>query len=53
MRFADNADNLYVLPAGLPVHLEFFVLAAHAGTANVSVVDTARHEVRPPTFPAL
>ncbi|KAL7416205.1 hypothetical protein BDY24DRAFT_381345 [Mrakia frigida] len=45
MQFEDNQENVYTIPANSPVHIEIFVLAGHAGTANLSVVDVERNEV--------
>lgn len=47
MTFEDNQDNVYSFPANSPVHVELFILAGHAGTANLSVVDVDSNEVGP------
>jgi hypothetical protein len=44
MTYEDNAHNVYTIPANSAVHLEIFILAAHSGTANLSVVDVERNE---------
>ncbi|CED82808.1 hypothetical protein [Phaffia rhodozyma] len=46
-QFEDNKDNVYTFSVGHHLHLEIFILAAHEGTANISVVDLEKNEVIP------
>jgi len=45
LQYADNTDNVLLLSPGEEVPIEVFIRIPHAGTANVSIVDTKENVV--------